>query len=120
MSNKPPIEKASNLISIFQNVTMEKFLHFLSINHIKELSCPLCKYSDELIVPTMRYPDSDENDHYFLTPVKVKSMDYDHDTLIANYSYRVICQRCGHEMHFSCAPVAFWDQNEKKGNRNDS
>ncbi len=113
MSDKSHVDKAGNLINAFKRITMKRFMQFLSANGIDKLSCPLCKNSDTLFAPTMKHPDTDDNHDYFLMPVKVKSLDYDYDTMVANYSYRVVCQNCAHEMHFSCQVVAAWDQQNR-------
>lgn len=116
MSDKSHVDKAGNLISAFKRITMKRFMQFLSANGVDNLSCPLCKNSDTLFAPTMKHPDTDDNRHHFLMPIRVKSLDYDYDTMVANYSYRVVCQNCSHEMHFSCQVVVAWDQSNKVAN----
>ncbi|EPO2453939.1 hypothetical protein ACT7LO_004325 [Providencia rettgeri] len=99
-------ENDAQLQRFFRSVTKEKFSEFMQLKGVDILTCKMCG-SDKISMPAIRSVSVDgEVSH--LIPTRVKQLDFNSDYFLTNYTYRVLCANCGHEIYFNAFPVIDW------------
>lgn len=99
-------ENDAQLQRFFRSVTKEKFSEFMQLKGVDILTCKMCG-SDKISMPAIRHVSEDGSPSH-LIPTRVKQLDFNSDYFLTNYTYRVLCANCGHEIYFNAFPVIDW------------
>ncbi|EMB3082886.1 hypothetical protein U8233_002898 [Providencia rettgeri] len=95
-------ETALRMLQLFKHVTAKKFVSYLKDMGVVELRCPICGGND-IAMPVIGHVSIEEG--MFLRPTRMKPIGLDLDEILDNYSYRLLCKKCSHEIYFNCYPI---------------
>ncbi|MDE1487657.1 hypothetical protein KKI90_15200 [Xenorhabdus bovienii] len=106
-----PSKEKEDFMRKIRSITPERFTDFFKEKGITHLTCPICKRGN-VAIPTIY--NEPQNSFDYVVPSLTDRPDNDDSYDLSNYSYKILCKNCAHEMYFNVSSIISWAEESKE------